>query len=196
MSGRTYTQVARAEATERTRHAIVDAVIALFLDEGLFDPPLDRVAERAGTTVRTILRHFGTKDELVAASVREGSERISAQRTTVPGDVGEAVRRLVDHYEEWGDATLRLLAEAERKPAAREVTETGSALHLDWTEEVFAPFLTGLRPGARRTRLAVLASVTDLQTWALLRRRHGLDRDAAEAAIRDLVDHAAKGATP
>lgn len=195
MAPRTYTQSARAEATERTRAAILDAGIALFLEEGLFDPPLDAVAERAGVTTRTILRHFGSKEGMVRAAVQRSNAQVAGDRTAPPGDVATAVRRLVDHYETWGDSTLRLLAEAERRPALRELTDPGTATHLAWVDEVFAPFLDGEPAPVRRHRAAVLASVCDLYTWALLRRRHGLSRAGTEAAMRGLVDHA-KGATP
>ena len=42
----------------------------------------------------------------------------------------------------------------------------------------FPPALAGLSGGGRKERLALLASVTDLYMWILLRRRHGLSRAA------------------
>jgi AcrR family transcriptional regulator len=195
MPPRAYTQTARADATQRTRRAILGATQVLFQDEGRFDPPLDLVAERAGVTTRTVLRHFGSKEGLIEAAAIDARERVAASREAPPGDVATAVRKLVDHYEQMGDATLRLLAEAERHPVVKQVTDAGTALHVQWVEEVFAPFLDGLAPAARHARVALLATVTDLQAWALLRRRHGLSRRVAEDAIRGLADHA-KGAVP
>lgn len=195
MSTRTYTQTARAEATERTRTAIMEAAVSLFLEEGLFDPPLDRVAERAEVTTRTILRHFGSKEGLTAAAVRRSNDQVADDRAAAPGDVETAVHKLVAHYERWGDPTFRLLAEAERNPTLRAITEAGTATHLAWVDDVFAPFLDGVPVAVRRHRRALLASVCDLYTWALLRRRHGFDQAATEAAIRGLVHHA-KGAMP
>lgn len=195
MSSRTYTQIARADATQRTRRAILDAAQALFEVDGVLDPPLDRVAERAGVTTRTVLRHFGSKEGLMEAAIADGSARVMADRAAPPGDVTTAVRKLVDHYEEMGDRVLRLLAAAERNPVVKQVTDNGTALHVRWVEDVFAPFLDGLAPAARRARVALLATVTDLHAWALLRRRHGLSRRATEEAIRGLVVHA-KGTSP
>ena len=48
---------------------------------------------------------------------------------------------------------------------------------------------------ARAARAALLETVTDVYTWALLRRRSGLGRNATEAAILGLVNHA-RGADP
>ncbi len=189
MSKRAYAQTARAERTERTRRAILDGVQGLFLEEGVFDPPLPAVAERAGTSTRTILRHFGSKEGLIGAAIEDASGRVERSRSAAPGDVETAIARLVDHYEETGERTMRLLAEAERHPLVARVVEDGKALHRDWVEHVFAPLLD--RDERERERqLALLASVTDLYVWSLLRKRYGRSKQETEAAIRDLVNHA------
>ncbi len=193
MATRAYTQVARAEAGERTRRAVLDAATALFTEEGDVDPPLDLVAERAGVSTRTLLRRFGSKEGLVEAAIAEGEARVSRSRAAPPGDIATAVGKLVDHYEEMGDMVLRLLAQAEHYQAARRVTESGTRVHVRWVEQVFAPALDQLPARRRENRVAVLASVTDVYLWALLRRRHGLSRRATETAIRGLVDHAIGG---
>jgi AcrR family transcriptional regulator len=190
MTQRTYTQVARAESTERTRRSILDAANALFREHGLVDPELDLVAARAGVSTRTLLRHFGSKEGLIEASMADGQARVARAREAEAGDVDTAIRRLVDHYEEMGDSVMRLLAEEDRRPAVRRVTEEGKAMHREWVAHVFAPDLEPLAPGPREHRAALLATATDVFVWALLRRRYGLGRDATEAAIRGLVDHA------
>jgi hypothetical protein len=43
----------------------------------------------------------------------------------------------VDHYEEWGGSVLRLLAQEERVPAFRSVTDAGWVQHYEWMERVF-----------------------------------------------------------
>jgi hypothetical protein len=56
-------------------------------------------------------------------------------------------------------------------------------------EGVFAADLAALTGSERRRRKAVLASLTDVHVWALLRRRQGLGRKVTEEAILDLVEH-------
>lgn len=189
MQARTYTQVTRAETTERTRRAVLDAAQALFYERGDADPPLDRVAERAGVSTRTLLRHFGSKQGLLEAAIADAEERIAASREAPPGEIGEAIRKLMDHYEQLGDAVVKRLADAERNPAVRRITESGMLMHRDWAERVFAPDLARLAGPERERRLAALASVTDVYVWMLLRRRYGLSREATEDAIRGLVEH-------
>jgi AcrR family transcriptional regulator len=174
---------------------VLDAAQKLFYESGDPDPPLDRVAERAGTSTRTLLRHFGSKEGLLEAATADAQERIAACREAEPGDAGQAVRKLVDHYEELCDAVVRRLADAERNPKVRRITRSGERMHREWAEWVFAPSLEGLGAAERSRRLALLASVTDVYTWMLLRRRYGLSRNETEEAIRGLVEHAKGDAT-
>jgi AcrR family transcriptional regulator len=189
MSSRTYSQGKRAEATEQSRQAILTAARELFRDEGRFELPLDEVAKRAGFSERTVIRHFGSKEGLLVAAMAAAERGVLESRQARPGDVVGSIRGLVSHYEEDGDLVLRWLSLADRYPLVRRVTESGTRLHEDWVEEVFAADLVALAGGERRRRQAVLASLTDVHVWALLRRRQGLARKVTEAAILDLVEH-------
>jgi AcrR family transcriptional regulator len=196
MTTRTYTQTRRADATEQTRRAILDAAQALFRDQDRVDPGLELVAERAGCSTRSVIRHFGSKEGLVEAAIADGVSAKAEARWAEPGDIAGAVRLLVDHYEEMGDDVVGWLTSAERYPLAKRVTETGTAMHREWVEAVFAPDLEPLAPAARRARRAALATVTDVYVWQLLRRREGLGRTATEAAILTLVESARGGGGP
>ena len=190
MTIRSYNQVARAEATERTRQAILDAAQTLFREEERYELPLDRIAERAGVSTRTLLRHFGSRDGLFEAALADAETTVMHSREAIPGDLDGAVRALVGHYEEMGDEVVRLLAAAERHPFARRAAESGERLHREWIEKVFAADLGALRRSERIRRLALLDTVTDVYVWQLLRRRHGLGRKATEDSIRGLVEEA------
>jgi AcrR family transcriptional regulator len=187
---RTYSQTRRAEATERSRRAILVAAQELFRDQGRFELPLEEVAARAGCSTRSVLRHFGSKQGLMAAAIADAEVEVMASRAAPPGDVAAALRALVGHYEELGDRVVGWLALADRYPLVRQVTESGARLHREWVETVFAADLAGLERGERRIRLALLVTVTDVYVWELLRRRQGLGRAATEAAMLGLVDHA------
>lgn len=187
MTTRTYTQTARADATERTRRTIIDAAQHLFREEGELDPSLEQVAERAGCSTRSIIRHFGSKEGLMGAATADATEAIAEARRVAPGDVEAAVRALAGHYERLGDEVMRWLGSAERYPLVKQVVEAGTRMHLEWVDAVFAPQLEVLPAAARRARRAVLASLTDVYFWHLLRRREGLGRAATETAILELV---------
>lgn len=188
MSSRTYTQSARAASTESTRRAVVAAAQSLIVEDENFDPSLEQIAEHADVSVRTVLRHFGSKEGVVEAAIADAAARINAERAAVPGDSATAIRRLVNHYEGSGDQTMRMLAEAERSDVIRQITDSGKDFHRAWAEATFAPWLEGLPRAARAERVARIASLTDVYMWHLLRRRYGLSRKQTETAIRELVE--------
>lgn len=185
---RSYRMGARAEKVAETGRRIVEAAIELGPEMLSDRASLDDVAALAGVTVQTVIRRFGSKEELIAAASREAGGRVRTQRFEAPvGDVGGAVKNLVEHYEEWGDLMVQFLAQEDRFPAIREITDSGRAFHREWVERTFAPMLEGWEGRGRERRLAELIAVTDLTVWKLLRRDLGLSREQTELAIEELL---------
>jgi AcrR family transcriptional regulator len=188
---RTYRQTRRADATERTKAAILDAAQAAFrADPGAGSASLEAIAERAGVSTRTVIRQFGSKERLMTAAIEGGMAESAMDRHVDPGDVEGAVRKIAAHYEADGDEVMQWLGLAERLPHVRRVTERGTEMHVEWVEAVFAPDLEGLPRAARRARVAAIATALDVYTWHLLRRREGLSREATCEAILALVEGA------
>ena len=186
---RPYRMGARAEATAATRRAIADAWLALFAELHYDEITLDKVAARAGTTVQTIVRHFGSKDELFAAVMSTlGAEEVARRGEAPVGDVAGAVKVVVAHYERFGDTVLRVLEQESRVPALSRMTDTGRRKHYAWVEHHFAPFLAARAAGDRRRLRAQLIVLADVYTWKLLRRDLGLGRRQAEAAMTEMIE--------
>jgi AcrR family transcriptional regulator len=185
---RPYRMRARAEAAAETGRRILEAVIELHRERFFDQVSLEDIAERAGVTVQTVIRRFGSKDRLIEAAAEEGNRRVTHQRYQAPvGDVEGAVENLVDHYEEWGQSALRLLAQEERVVAFRSLTDAGRAFHHEWVERTFAPLLAKRTGTARRRLLAELVAICDVYFWKLLRRDLGLSREQTELAIRETI---------
>ncbi len=191
---RAYRMGARAEAAAETARRILRATMDLYTERFYDQVSLEDVAERAGVTVQTVLRRFGSKEQLIFAAAKEERKRLRSQRDRAPiGDVAGAVKALVGTYEEHGDRYLRLLAQEERVPAFRLLTDTGRAHHYEWVERVFAPLLEE-RTGPERERLlAQLIAICDLYFWKLLRRDLDLSREQTELTITEAIT--ALGAT-
>jgi AcrR family transcriptional regulator len=182
---RPYRMTARAQAAEATAQAIIAAARALFTERPYDQVSLPVIAERAGVTVQTVLRRFGSKEDLFAAAAQQRSGQIRADREAAPpGDV----THLVAHYERWGDEQAYLLSQEARVAAIRAITDAGRRYHRDWVTRAYGPALAEVSPATRRRKLAQLTAVTDLGTWRLLRRELGLSPDQTTAAIRELVD--------
>jgi AcrR family transcriptional regulator len=182
---RPYRMTVRAQATEATAQAIIAAARALFAERLYDQVSLPVIAEHAGVTVQTVLRRFGSKEELFAAAAQQRSGQIRADREAAPlADLAH----LVAHYERWGDEQIYLLAQEARVAAIRAITDAGRRYHRDWVASAYGSALGTLHPATRRRKLAQLTAVTDLATWRLLRRELGLGQDQTTAAIRELVD--------
>jgi len=185
---RRYRMVARADAAAATGERILDSAWRHFSERPYEEVRLTDIAADAETTVQTLHSRFGTKDELfLAAWARTiGGEGVRREAAPV-GDVRKAVRVLYDSYELQGDAGLRLLAQEERIPAVRWMTDAGRVWHRAWVERTFAPLLGDLTGAARERRLVKLILATDILVWKLLRREMGLGRRVAERIVIEMI---------
>jgi AcrR family transcriptional regulator len=187
-SGRTYSMRSRAEAVEATRARIARCALERFLSESYDDVTIAGVAKAAGVSHQTVINHFESKEGLFLAAVAIFAEEVEAQggRAT-PGDTRSIVANVVDRYEETGDANVHLANLEERIAAVGQVVAQARAAYRAWLEEM----LTALLPdGAAERRRAVLAvyAATDVFTWKLLRRDHGLSRADTERVMREMVE--------
>jgi AcrR family transcriptional regulator len=180
---------ARAEATSRTAQRILAATIALWRERPMDEVTLQAIAERAGVSVQTVIRRFGSREGVVAACIAEDAADVRAERDQAPvGDVKGAVEVLLGHYERDGDAVLRTLALEERMAAARAITEAGRTAHRDWCARVFAPYLPAPGADGHDTRLDAFVAATDVYLWKLLRRDLGRSVQETKLALRTLLD--------
>jgi AcrR family transcriptional regulator len=180
--------VARAEAAAATRERILEAAWVRFSDDPYERVRVADVAAAAGVSEPTLYAKFGSKDRLFVAAwtwaIEPEGERRNQARV---GDIRGAVRLLYDSYEAQGDASLRILAEEDRIPAIRQMTDEGRAWHHAWVERTFQPLLAGSRGSARERRLVALVVATDILVWKLLRREMGLDRATAEGVVIGMI---------
>ena len=142
------------------------------------------IADRAGVSVQTVLRHFGSRDGLLDAALRYGSELITAERQAPEGDVPTAVQVLFDHYEARGDAVIRLLGQEHLDDRIMLVTDNGRGGHREWVRHLIPA------DDPRRQREDIvdqLVIVTDVYAWKILRRDRRLPRAEAERRVRDLI---------
>jgi AcrR family transcriptional regulator len=179
---RPYRQTARAAATEATAARIVEAFRVRLERLWFEDIRLEDVAQEAGVTVQTIIRRFGGKEGLLDPTTEAIERDVMSARDATPGDAVAAVRALVRDYEADGEVYMRALAQEDRYPAMRRMTDAGRAGHRGWVERVFAPELAGLPPDVARRRLDGLVVATDVYVWKLIRRDMG-------RSVAELEDH-------
>ncbi len=184
---RQYRMEARGRAVAATRERIVSAIESLGMRDLEFDPTLEAVAAEAGVSVQTVLRHFGSRENLLTVAFDEVEARIRQERMPLPHDVDDALRVLVAHYESRGDVVLVMLARERSDDRVRAATTRGKRQHREWVGEVFADRLPDDGPD-REALLDLLVVATDVYAWQLLRRDRGHSPSTVTARMRTLTD--------
>jgi len=185
---RRYHMGARAQAAERTQQAIIDATAALFWERDPDEITLEEIAARAGVTLQTVLRRFGSKDAVLAAAAEVKSAEVARSREPErAGDRAGALRALFASYERIGELNWRLLRFEGQNAVIHGILVKARAGHRDWIARTFAELLP--RSGAdRERRIDALLTVTDFYVWKLYRTDLGHGRSATEAHILALVE--------
>jgi TetR/AcrR family transcriptional regulator, regulator of cefoperazone and chloramphenicol sensitivity len=90
-------------ADESTRARMLAAAIECILEEGYYRASSNRIAQRAGVTWGVIQYHFGTREQLLLAVVREGAEDL-LHRLEGAVITGDTVEQRLDSLAEviWG----------------------------------------------------------------------------------------------
>lgn len=175
----------RGRQAAGTRQRILGATQTLFAARaGEFT--LENVASATGTSVRTVLRVFGSKEALILEAMGSFRSTVPA-RDELPRTVGEAVATLVDDYEAIGDRVIGMLTEEHRVHGLEVVADEGRQRHREWVEAAFAEQLAHAPSRDRAATLMAVLAATDVYVWKLLRRDLGLDRKQAQIAIERLV---------
>jgi len=186
---RPYLQTARAARTAQTRLRILAAAEAALRARPPASVGLDAVARDAGTTVPTVLRHFGTRDGLVAAALGAALTRVRAARPRPRAPRGRLQARaaadvLAAEYE--AHAPL-LRAAAQVLAPGDPALEEPRRLHAEWIARAFAPALSPLLPAIHRRRLAQLVAVSSPAAYGSLREDQHLGPEQARAALAELL---------
>lgn len=183
---RPYTATAQTEIKAQSRQNILDATIALYNEAWLDQITLQQVAQRAGVTPKTILRHFESKENLLAAANEAARARPEMQRAEpLPGSVTAIVAAVVAHYEMMGRALWRSLVQEDRYPALQPILADGRLFHEAWVCRAFAPQIAqSTRP---KWLLHQLYTLTDFFTWKLLRLERGLSQPETEAVMLAMI---------
>jgi AcrR family transcriptional regulator len=188
MAKRHYRGTVQAQISELTRQCLCDAALALYQEKPLDAITLKEIAERAGVTVQTILRHFQSKEGLFAVVATSLEEKVTQQREVAPvGDITGALNNLIDHYESVGLISLRSLTLEGRFLQIDETLKIGREYHRRWVERVFAPFIVRSEESERGRLIAQLVTLCDVYTWKLLRFDAVLTREQTELAMYEML---------
>jgi len=187
-TSRQYRKTTRAEAERATGEAILDAAFNAFSSESFDRVTLQAIADKSGVTVQTVIRRFGSKEELFETLIEREKPRILASRESADGEgLATALRALLEHYETDGDTVLNFLAQEHRVACVRNVVDEGRRIHREWVERHCADLLEAAGHD-RDTVLEAAIAATDLYTWKLLRRDRGLELQRVHTVMMRMVN--------
>jgi AcrR family transcriptional regulator len=181
----------RTARAERTRAAIVEAHLAL-ISEGDLRPTGERIAERAGVSLRALWTNFKDMETLFEASgSRLLADYDAAWRPVPPA---QPLHRRIDGYCRQRARLLQLIAPSARAAQMREPVSgqlrRNRLKHIervrDEIEELFAAELALAGPGRGQLVDAIVAA-SMWPAWSMLRDGLGLGVDAARAVMARTV---------
>jgi AcrR family transcriptional regulator len=191
---RRYDNASRAAAARQTRERIMQAAVELFYEHTYDEVTFARVAQQAKVSPQTVVLHFKTKDNLVAATGKWWRPREEGLRETPSGDPLEAAEKLVARYEVTGKAVMHVLAVEDSVAGVQPILRNGRRSHREWVEKTFGQRIA--KSGALRERqILQLVVAYDIYTWSIFRRVLGVEETvtAMGELARAVLESADKG---
>jgi len=188
---RQYRSPLRDDQQQRTRARILDAAIQRVAEEGVAELTIPLVAERAGVSLRTVYRHFPTKDDLIEkiGDSRDAQLGITHQPGSIEALLAD-MPALFELFHEHDD----LVRTADVSRAGREVHDRARKRRAANLERIFEEVTRELSPTEARRLLAAVQALWSTRAWLTMHDSWGLDgREAGEAAqwaIGVLIDEA------
>ncbi|MER7006489.1 TetR family transcriptional regulator [Dactylosporangium sp. NPDC000555] len=181
----------RTMRAERTRQAITDAHLAL-LEEGDLRPTAERIAERAGVSLRALWTNFKDMEGLFAAAGERLMQRQRAEFRPIPPELPLPER--IERYCAQRARMLELIAPAARAARIREPFSAQLRKSRAWylqvardeIETLFALELATAGPVRGEVLDALMAAAT-FAGWSMWRDDLHLDVPAATAVFRRVV---------
>ena len=189
LTTRNYNMELRATKAAQTEKRILEAAQALWLELPYHEITLEKVAERACVTVRTILRKFESKEGLFIAGIEnEESITILSRNEDPSKPISETLKSLLDEYEQMGDASIRTIMSSESVPIAKHILEKARMVHKTWCEKIFAAYLPNKKSSSYSVRLFSFVSATEFYLWKLLRRDIGLSQKETLEVFENMIE--------
>jgi AcrR family transcriptional regulator len=179
----------RSARSQRTREAVVDALLALIRD-GEPRPTARAIAERASVSLRSVYVHFDDLEDLFVAVAERQMSVVGTMIRPIPlkAPLAERIADMCSQrariFEEVGPVRRAAALQAPTSPTLSTLLARLQSNSRDMLAKVFSPELDALAEPARRARLAALDAMLSPESWDLIRSTHGLSfGDACQAIV-------------
>ena len=190
-AARTYVSPLRADQMEQTRLRILEAMTEVLADPATEDVTIPLVARRARVSLRTVYRHFPTRESLFDAWAGWVDERLRIHLQSYPESVEQLPDFALELYRSYDESESVVKAMLHSK-AARPVRQRTRRRRERQFERAMSEVTQGLEPRDRLRALAVVYLLVSAPAWEAMQEQWGLDGAeagrAAAWAVRVLVD--------
>lgn len=179
----------RHQRAERSRTAVVDALLSLY-DDGILRPGVADIAARAGVSPRSVFRHFDDLEALARATIDRQWERVHTlfDAPSREGDRRTRVAALVERRLRLYAAVIGVARAAAllslSSPVVASTLRARRRLLDDQVAALFEPEVRARRGRARRELAAALEATASLENLDYLRTQTGLGADRTAAVVR------------
>jgi len=181
MTGRrAYKSPLREEQAKQTRERIVDGLIEQLDDTGRSDFAMNEVAERAGVSVRTIYRHFPTREDLLDAV----QDRIDRSAVRIPPSSGRELPGHIDRLLEWFEAHPELIEASHVTDLGREVRQHSRRRRSAHTRDLIDEWLGDLTEDERVIVFGAFRAFVSSATWRTMRSELAMSPEQTRDSIQ------------
>ena len=176
---------------QRTRQAVVDALLSLYAEDNL-TPTIDDIAARVGMTSRTIYHHFEDHDAIAEALTEHQRQQLGhLTKLELSGDLTARIDALVDQraelFETVAPVRRAALANMHASPRIRKGQGNLAAGLRRQLTRTFEPELSALDRSAKAETVELLDLHTSWDTWERLRRWQRLSVPRSRKLVNRLV---------
>jgi TetR/AcrR family transcriptional regulator, regulator of autoinduction and epiphytic fitness len=175
-----------------TRDAIADALLDL-LAQGNLRPTAREIAQRAGTSLRSVYVHFDDLEDLFCVAAKRHFARVApmlgpiAATGPLPERAAQFVRRRIQLYAQMGGVGRATQLQAPFSPTLARIVRDAHTRSRREIENVFAIELARLDPQARSRTTAAVDAISGATAWETLRSTHELAVADAERTVVDAI---------
>lgn len=186
---RSYNNKSRAKKAVDTKDEIMNAFSLLWMEYSLNDITLQLIADKANVTTRTILRKFGSKENLVEECLISNATTVQEERgNELDGGIGQALKMLLKNYEKMGDAAIRTINLESELEIARKIGEAGRKVHRAWCKKVFAQYLPPEGGDTYERDLTAFIASTEIYLWKLMRKDLKMSEEETFAVFKRMIN--------
>lgn len=184
----------RVARGQRTRQAVIDALLSLYAEDNL-TPTIEELASRVGMTSRTIYHHFEDSDAIAEALTEHQRHQLAPLMIDrLTGTLEERIDGLVDNraevFETIAPVRRAALANMHDSPRIRNGQGNIAARLRRQLTTTFAPELSVLDRPTRTETIELLDLHTSWDTWERLRRWQRLSVPRSRKLVTRLVTQA------